>query len=96
MQGDKPKAASVPFGYPGYPDSYLERFKEESVRALEEVGIDVQCSPRVKVHHRAFGVRLYGDVYCLLRPSPLEGEVGGGGTAFGPVCGRQEGGGNGG
>ena len=53
MQGDKPKAALVPFGYPGYPDSYLERFTEESVRALEEVGIDVQCSPIVKVRSDA-------------------------------------------
>ena len=49
MQGKKPKAVLVPFGYPGYPDSYLTRFTEESVEALKGLGIDLRCSPIVKV-----------------------------------------------
>jgi len=56
MQDNKPKAALVPFGYPGYPDSYLERFRAESVKALRELGIGVSCSPMVKVRQDAGGV----------------------------------------
>ena len=48
MQGDKPKAVLVPFGYPGYPDSYLTRFTKESVKVLEELGVNLQCSSIVK------------------------------------------------
>ena len=55
MQDIKPKAVLVPFGYPGYPDSYLERFTEESVEALKGLGIELRCSPIVKVRSDAEG-----------------------------------------
>ncbi|HID94589.1 MAG TPA: hypothetical protein EYP53_00835 [Candidatus Latescibacteria bacterium] len=53
MQGRKPKAVLVPFGYPGYPDSYLERFTEESVEALKGLGIELRRSAIVKVRSDA-------------------------------------------
>ncbi len=57
MQADKPKAVLVPFGYPGYPDSYLTRFTKNSVEVLEELGVNLQCSSIVKTRPDAVEAR---------------------------------------
>jgi len=43
----KPKACLLPFGYPGYPPEYLERFTNESAEMLKKVGVDVSVAPIV-------------------------------------------------
>lgn len=45
----KPKAALVPFGYPGYPDSYLNRFTRESIQTLKKCNVDLVTTPIIKV-----------------------------------------------
>ena len=40
----KPRALVVPFGYPDYPRELLERFKNESVKALTDWGLDVDST----------------------------------------------------
>ena len=47
QQEVKARAGLVPFGYPGYPDSYLDRFTQESVEMLERLGIDLVATPIV-------------------------------------------------
>ncbi len=43
----KPKALMIPFGYPGYPDELIERFRNESVKHLKRLGIDIKTMPDV-------------------------------------------------
>ena len=48
MEKRKPKAGLVPFGYPGYPQSYLKRFTDESIEVLKELDIELITAPIVK------------------------------------------------
>lgn len=45
----KAKAVMVPFGYPDYPNEFLERFTKESQKMVSNLGIDVTVTPIVKV-----------------------------------------------
>ncbi len=43
----KPKALVVPFGYPGYPDELLKKFRTESINHLRRLGMTVKSVPTV-------------------------------------------------
>jgi len=43
----KPKALMIPFGYPGYPDNLMKRFRDGSIRHLKQQGMDVKAMPTV-------------------------------------------------
>ena len=47
-QRTTPRAGLVPFGYPGYPDSYLDRFAEGSKAMLKASGIELVSTLVVK------------------------------------------------
>jgi len=42
-----PKALMVPFGYPGYPDELMKKFRAASANHLKRLGIDVRAVPNV-------------------------------------------------
>ena len=44
---NKPKALVVPFGYPGYPDELMKKFRTESVDHLKRLGLAVKAVPNV-------------------------------------------------
>jgi len=43
----KPKVLMIPFGYPGYPDEVMKRFRNESVQHLRNLGMTVKAMPNV-------------------------------------------------
>jgi L-fucose isomerase-like protein len=58
----KPKAGLIPFGYPYYPPEYLERFTQESIRVVKELGIEVSSTKPVIVYKDA--ERAVKDIVC--------------------------------
>ena len=44
---NKAKALMVPFGYPGYPDELMKKFRTESVNHLKRLGMAVKAMPNV-------------------------------------------------
>ena len=44
----KAKAVMIPFGYPGYPKEYLERFMHHSEEVVRKLGIELITTDLVK------------------------------------------------
>ncbi len=61
----KPKALMIPFGYPGYPDELIKKFRSESVAHLRKMGMTVKAMPNVIDFADARAVRkLVGKEEC--------------------------------
>jgi len=74
---DKPSVLVVPFGYPDYPQEMLRHYTDASVRALTELGLQVECTPMVIVDKDVAAARKQAreseaDLFVLLVLSWIE------------------------
>jgi L-fucose isomerase-like protein len=53
MHLEKPKVGLVPFGYPYYPHEYLDRFTQESIQTVKNLGLEVFSTKPVIVYDDA-------------------------------------------